>query len=82
MVDFEHLKAQYQLPQSTSTKGQPTQPDGPSHSPSGLPSKEPKKKNSSPLKEPSRKVIEGPPKALGLSQALQSGGGSKTLIVR
>ena len=82
VVDFERLKAQYQLPQSTSTKDQPTQPDGPSHSPSGLPSKGPKKRNASPLKEPSRKVVKGPPKALGLFQALQSGGGSKTLIVR
>ena len=83
MVDFESLKAQDQLlSQSNSTKDQPTQPDGLTHSPSGLPSKETKKRNASPLKEPSRKVIKGPPKALGLSQALQSGGGSKTLIVR
>ena len=83
VVDFESLKAQDQLlSQSNSTKDQPTQPDGLTHSPSGLPSKETKKRNASPLKEPSRKVIKGPPKALGLSQALQSGGGSKTLIVR
>ena len=83
MVDFESLKAQDQLlSQSNSTKDQPTRPDGLTHSPSGLPSKETKKRNASPLKEPSRKVIKGPPKALGLSQALQSGGGSKTLIVR
>ena len=83
MVDFESLKAQDQLlSQSNSTKDQPTQPDGLTHSPSGLPSKETKKRNASPLKEPSRKVIKGPPKALGLSQALQSGGGSQTLIVR
>lgn len=83
VVDFESLKAQDQLlSQSNSTKDQPTRPDGLTHSPSGLPSKETKKRNASPLKEPSRKVIKGPPKALGLSQALQSGGGSKTLIVR
>lgn len=44
--------------------------------------KKKKKGNPSPLKEPSRKVIKGPPKALDLSQALQSGGGSKTSIVR
>ena len=83
VVDFESLKAQDQLlSQSNSTKDQPTRPDGLTHSPSGLPSKETKKRNASPLKEPSRKFIKGPPKVLGLSQALQSGGGSKTLIVR
>lgn len=83
VVDFESLKAQDQLlSQSNSTKDQPTRPDGLTHLPSGLPSKETKKRNASPLNEPSRKVIKGLPKALGLSQALQSGGGSKTLIVR
>ena len=83
VVDFESLKSQYQLlSQSTPTKHQPSRSDGPPHSPGGLPFEETRKRHASPLKEPSRKVIKGPPKGFGLPQAVQSGGGSKTLIVR
>ena len=83
VVDFESLKSQYQLlSQSTPTKHQPSRSDGLSHSPSGLSFKETRKIHASPLKEPTRKVINGAPKGFGLPQTVQPGGGTKTLIVR
>ena len=72
VVDFESLKSQYQ----------PSRSDGLSHSPSGVSFKETRKRHASPLKEPTRKVINGAPKGFGLPQTVQSGGGTKTLIVR
>ena len=72
VVDFESLKSQYQPSRSGSL----------SNSPIGHSFKEPRKRHPSPSKEPTRKVINGAPKGFGLPQTVQSGGGTKTLIVR
>lgn len=82
VVDFESLKSHYKPPQSSPTIHQPNHSDGLFHSPSGQFFKDTRKRYASPLREPSRKVINGTPKGFGLTQTLRSGGGTKTLIVR
>jgi hypothetical protein len=73
VLDFKSLQAKI-----SPTKATISRPDGSIQSDTQI--QENYKRKTSPIREPSRKVIKGQPKSLGLPQVVNSGG--RSLIVR